>query len=113
MNYYNNYITLVFTFKILFVLLGIAHICFKIKGYSKTNIDNKIIYWKERTEFIFIVLMSCLLIYLFYPKQNQNVVINGETKLLLFLFGLILIITAKWNVFIEDAKWFKTFQQIV
>ena len=113
MNYYNNYILLVFTDKILFILLGILHICLKLTGYSKTNLDNSIIYWKERIEFIFIVLMSLLLIYLFSPTQKQNVVINGETKLLLFLFGLILLITSKWNIFIEHAKWFKIVQQTI
>ena len=57
--------------------------------------------------------MSILLIYLFNPRFNRELLINGETKLLLFLFGFVLILTAKWNIFFEESKWFVKLKEIV
>jgi hypothetical protein len=38
--------------------------------------------------------------------------IDNEAKILLFLFGFILILTAKWSVFFEESKWFSAVQEI-
>jgi len=84
-----------------------------IKQKSSSSTFNTLInYWKERFEFIFIFLMSALLIYLFNPRKNRGVLINGETKLLLYLFGFILLITANWKLFIKETKWFQDIQHI-
>ena len=63
-----------------------------------------LLYWKERTEFIFIICMAILLIYYFKPGTSKP--LNRETGLLFFLFGWILIITAKWDIFFTQAKWY-------
>jgi hypothetical protein len=57
--------------------------------------------------------MSVLLIYLFNPRTERSVMIDYETKLLLYLFGFILLITADWGVFIHETPLFKKFQKIV
>ena len=69
-----------------------------IEKYSKTL--NKI---KEQTEFVFIILTSILLIAIFYPRQNNMKYIDNHVKLLFYLFGWILIITAKWNLFFQKS----------
>ena len=69
-----------------------------IEKYSK--ILNKI---KEQTEFVFIILTSILLIAIFYPRQNNMKYIDNHVKLLFYLFGWILIITAKWNLFFHES----------
>ena len=69
-----------------------------IEKYSKTL--NKI---KEQTEFVFIILTSILLIAIFYPRQNNMKYIDNHVKLLFYLFGWILIITAKWNLFFHES----------
>jgi len=69
--------------------------------------DPKIVYWKERTEFIFIVSMSILLLYYFRPNKEHT--INKETSFLFYLFGWVLLFTAKWGMFIKEAPWFKVF----
>jgi hypothetical protein len=54
-----------------------------------------------------------LLTYLFNPRQNRNNMINGETKLLLYLFGFVLLITANWSTFIGESIWVERAQDIV
>lgn len=104
MKYYNIYITLVFFVKIIFILLALTHIFIKLKGKENSTLDKKIEYWKERVEFVFVVMMSLLLIYIFSPRVRTTTV-DGETKILLYLFGFVLLITAKWEDFFHEAKW--------
>lgn len=93
--------------KIVFIISAIGHIYFSHSTIKQAkNIDDKLIYFKERTEFVFIISMSILLIYHFNPRFSQKP-INSETSLLFFLFGWILIITAKWGLFITEAPWYK------
>ena len=42
-------------------------------------------------------MLAVLMIYLFHPKRNSDVLIQGETKLLLFLFGVISLLEVPWN----------------
>jgi len=39
--------------------------------------------------------------------------ITKETKLLLYLFGFILILTAQWNVFVTEAPWFQDLRRVL
>ena len=93
--------------KIIFIISAIGHL---ILSHSKStqaeNLDPTLVYWKERTEFIFIISMAILLIYHFYPSLYKKS-ISEETSLLFFLFGWILILTAKWSIFIHEAPWYK------
>ena len=113
MNIFDLYIIVVFLLKICFIVLAVTHIYYKIKGDADTEKDKKVLYWKQRTEFVFIALMSILLIYLFNPNVNRLDMITNETKLLLFLFGFVLLITADWDTFIKESKLFIYFQQAV
>lgn len=113
MNKYDLYIYLIFAIKLCFISMSLTHIYLKVKGESDSDLDKKIFYWKERFEFIFILLMAILLIYLFNPRIDRNVMINGETKLLLYLFGFVLLITANWETFFHESKWFQYLQKSV
>ena len=107
------FIYLIFFVKLIFILLALSEKYYKFSGKEDKDVYKNITYWKDRIEFIFIILMSILLTYLFNPKFNRENLIDGEIKLLLFLFGFILIFTAKWNIFIEESKWFTDVKQIV
>jgi len=96
MNYFDAYISLIFFTKIVFVILAFTRIYMKMTGKEKSELYKKIVYLKQKLELIFIVLMALLLIYLFNPIKNNISMIDRETKLLLYLFGFVLIITAKW-----------------
>ncbi len=93
--------------------MAVSHIYLKTKGEEKSDLDKKVLYWKERFEFIFIAAMSILLIYLFNPRSNKNIVLDKETKILLFLFGFILLITAKWDIFIKESPIFARIQKSI
>jgi len=92
-----------FTFFIIFIKLVfiLAAICYfalthfhvlQISDKTRMEFETKFAYWKDRTEFIFTIGMSVLLIYYFRPASRHPV--NNETALLFFLFGIILIFTA-------------------
>jgi hypothetical protein len=107
MNYYTLYIYFIFAVKVGFIVMAITHIYLKFKGNEGSDLDKKIEYWKERFEFVFVFLMALLLIYLFNTRHDRSIMIDHETKILLFLFGFVLIITADWGLFFRDSKLLK------
>jgi hypothetical protein len=81
----------------------------------KKQIENqqKIEYWKTHIELLFKFLMSILLIYIFNPRQNRTHLINYEAKLLFFLFGIILVVTADWKQIFNESKTFINIQSVL
>jgi len=99
------FIFFIILIKIVFIISAFGHLIFSHSTNTKAKkIDSKLLYWKERTEFIFIISMSILLIYHFNPRLSKKP-ISEETCLLFFLFGWILIFTAKWSLFFTEAPW--------
>ena len=84
----------------------------KFKNETNSELDKEVLFWRERVEFIFILLMAILLIFLFNPYKNKMYMINNETKVLLYLFGIVLIITAKWETFFKTSSVFKKIQYV-
>jgi hypothetical protein len=113
MERFNMYILFIIFVKIGFVILAISHLYLKIKHKTDSEIDKKIVFWKDRLEFIFIILMACLLIYIFNPRNDRSILIDYETKILFYLFGFILLITAKWSIFFHESPFLKNLQQVV
>ena len=113
MNIYDKYIYLIFTIKIFYILLSINHVYLNYSVDYNSDYHKNIIYWKEITEFIFITLMAFLIIYLFNPIKNEIVMIDGETKNLFFTFGILLLITLNWSIFLHEANWFKKLSTII
>jgi hypothetical protein len=91
--------------KIIFAITFIGDIISKHTNNYEINdiLDPRFVYWKERTEFIFIACMSLLLIYHFNPKNP--VPVPKYTNILFFIFGCILLFTANWGLFFKEAKW--------
>ena len=74
--------------------------------------DEIILYWKHVSEFIFILSMSILLIYHFFPDRSfiqKPILIDKETRLLFVLYGVILIFTADWTVLFDKDSHFVRF----
>lgn len=113
MTKYDTYITFIFIIKVGFILMAITHLYLKVKGKDKTALDKQIMYLKDRFEFVFIVATALLLMYLFNPHRNRTALIDHETCILLYLFGVVLIITSKWDIFVKESAFVKQLQQII
>jgi hypothetical protein len=101
------YVLFLIIIKCIFVAAALGHLVLSHTNTSFNKYDTALLYWKERTEFIFIVSMSILLIYYFHPIIKSEPM-SSETKLLFFLFGWVLLVTAKWKLFFSEAPWFQT-----
>ena len=110
MDYYTIYIYVIFSIKIIFIILASTHLYLQFKNETNSELDKQVLFWRERFEFIFTTLMAILLIFLFNPYKNKMYMINNETKVLLYLFGFVLIITADWKSFLKESDIFKKIQ---
>lgn len=113
-NLYNYFIVFIFIIKILFVICTIWHsylVKKDLKAGNNNNLKkiNTLEYWKERFEFIFIFCMSFICIYIFSPF-NKNFIINTETRILMFVFGIIVLINSNWGLFFKQTKWLTELQ---
>jgi hypothetical protein len=89
--------------KILFIGLSIYRKYIQRKEPKNTKKIQMVEEFRNKTEFFFKVLMSLLLIYLFNPRRTTDIVrLDYETRLLLCLFGFILVLTADWSSFFKD-----------
>jgi hypothetical protein len=124
--WYDFFIIFTILIKIVYVILSAMAIYSrmmnhnKYKKYNKEEIqkrdefEQKIKYWKDRVEFIFIANMAFILTYLFYPgKEKQRPAIDGEARFLLFTYGCLILLTAKWGIFFTESKWFRDFQELL
>jgi hypothetical protein len=107
------------TFVIFIYLLKLAFIClslYKIYVKQRTPYDEvkiqQIQFWKERIEFIFVISMSILLIKVFYPFSN-HIYISNDKRTLFFLFGIILLVSARWENFFKASTLFIELQKII
>jgi hypothetical protein len=103
------FIIFIIVIKFVFVISAVGHLFltyFSVNQELQQMIDPTFLYWKEHTEFIFIISMSILLIYQFHPSTLKKPVAK-ETATLFFLFGCVLIFTANWGLFFSESKWYK------
>jgi len=70
-------------------------------------------FWKERTEFIFMVSTSILLILVFYPWRKREWALDTEMRVLFFVFGWVVLLTSNWSLFITEAPWYTRFVKSV
>ena len=86
------YVLFIFLVKIVFIILAMLHLYYKSKGdHLKSHSIN---IRKNQVEVFFKFCMSILLIILFNPLSKKPIQLDYETKLLLFLFGFVLILTS-------------------
>ena len=101
----NIFIGIIILLKVAFIFFALKSAKLKHTGKQDTASYKNTVYWKERAEFAFIACMSVLLIYLFNPRTVNPSAIVGEQRVLLFIFGWVLLITADWGVFFKEARW--------
>ena len=113
MNYFLLYIYATFIAKVIFIILATMHAYLKMTHKGTSDLDMEVVFWKERVEFIFVFLMACLLIYLFFPSTSKTVEIGGATRELLYLFGIVVLVTAKWGEFFKESPSLIRLQNII
>jgi Na+/H+ antiporter NhaD/arsenite permease-like protein len=110
MDKFHLYLYSILLVKILFIFFIVRYFYFtflvrknpKNIEYQKKK-DSASLY-KKQTEFVFTIMMALLLIYLFHPLKNNDVRLDKHTKMLIYLFGFIVILTSDWREFLENAK---------
>jgi hypothetical protein len=83
MNSYDIFLICLLLIKLIFVGGVIKN---RIRPSEKTN---QIV---DITHNLFSGLMACLLIYLFHPRTTNPTIIDKETKLFLFAFGVLTLV---------------------
>jgi uncharacterized protein YhhL (DUF1145 family) len=83
MNFYDVFLICLLIVKLIFVFAVIKN---RIAPSEKTK---KIV---DITHKIFTGLMACLLIYLFNPRKSNSDALDKETKLFLFVFGILTLV---------------------
>ena len=126
MTFLEKYIYFIFFIKIIFTILAILNLYLKKqiplekRENKKTDKIKKQIETQEKIEnlklhieLLFKFLMSMLIIYIFNPRYNRIHLINYEVKLLFFLFGIILVVTAHWKEIFNESPLFVYIQKLL
>lgn len=91
------------------IITALIHFILKRSSINYSVLD-RLETIKDIFEFLFKFMMSLLLLYIFNPLSPKQ--LTNETKLLFFLLGVILLITAKYTIFIKETKNTKIFEKI-
>ena len=113
MKYFNLYIILILILKIIFFSLSMIHLYLKFKKLEDSDLNKNVEMYRSNVEFIYTMLMSFLLIYLFNPYYSNIHLIRNETRILLYLFGFILLLTANWSLYFGDSIVINIIQDLV
>jgi hypothetical protein len=106
-------ITFLLIIKVLFVICALVRVYLEHKkGEKNDELIEKVEYWKDRFEFIFIAGMSLLLLYFFFPRNNKPIVTTFETRFLFFVYGILVFIKLDWKLFFSESKSFKFVQSV-
>ena len=108
--YFDIFILIIIVVKFLFIVLVLSESYFKYAKPEEQRIIETFRYWKERVKLIFIILMSFLLVYLFNPMANNERLIKHESKLLLFIFGLTLLVIVDWSIIFKESPLLRIIQ---
>ena len=113
MNILTNYVR--FTLLLRFLFIVFAFMAFRTEAKLKNNPSDvylvkehqKYVYIKNHLELLFKFCIAVLLIYLFNPMRKEIIPIGFETRVLLYLFGILILLTADWRVIIDNKKFDK------
>jgi hypothetical protein len=108
---YASFIIFTYVLKIAFIILSLTELHLN-KNDPKNKWIDTINYWKDLVEFIFVICMALLLSYIFFPS-SKHTPIDKHTQLLLFLFGVLLLFTAKWELIVSESNSIKVFQRVL
>lgn len=99
--FYTIFIILVACIKLSVILTALSAKYYEYTG--DTNTATVLVSYKDMLDFVFMIMMSVLLIYLFGPfliptscGEKAVFEIDPQTKILLSMYGVAMITTADW-----------------
>jgi len=101
------FILFIIAAKIMFSITWFLLIVFNKTGYANL-LNDDFEYARDVSEFIFNMSMAIILIVVFNPYYKYEGTIDREMRLLFFVFGTILILTADWSMIFGHLKIFDT-----
>ena len=110
------FLTFIVVIKFFFLYFAIRQLYFRFKTYKdpknkvfQKNLETVKIY-KNQTDFVFMISMAFLFIFLFNPWKNNDKYLDQHSKYLMYVFGFVILFTSDWNLFISDSLLLKTFK---
>jgi hypothetical protein len=103
-NVYYIFLIFIVIIKILYIFFLLLVLYIQYVHPEETKLLEDMKYWRNRLEFIFIANMSILLTYLFYPRETP-LSLDTETRFLLYIYGIFVLLTPNWFTFFQDSKW--------
>ena len=107
------FVTFLFIVKILFVILALVHIYLKQSGKEDSSANETVLFWKERCEFVFIIGVSLLLMFFFFPWRKIQMEPTFEMKFLFFVYGIIILINVDWKIVVGESPFLDTLQKVI
>jgi len=86
-------IYLIIVVKILFIIFELIYL-FEMKHHIK---NDSVKYWKLKFEWLFNILMSLVLIHIFYPFKSKLDRLTSEIKKLIFLYSILSLFSLLWT----------------
>ena len=109
MRKYDAFINFIILVKLLVVICVILEFYFK----PESLIGKIFLFWKDRLEFIFVACMAILTLIIFRPFNNGSIIITPHEQFLFFVYGIIILINANWDLFFEESVWLKKLKMII
>jgi len=110
--FFRLFVFMIIFVKILFMIFYTIQLYYKKINNQKMYVWSS--YWRELLEFIFIILMSILCIVLFNPLNKDRCINDHHIRVLLLVYGFVVLVTSDWDKFLDKLpKWFTTLQAIV
>ena len=102
MNFFDVFIYFTLFIKVCYFMTSLVIIIFTHRHNEKyiKKLENM----KNVLEFIFMVLISIFLLVSFNPFIKFNIVINDHAKLLLFFYGILVLLNADWELFFKKSN---------
>ena len=112
-SYFDIFVILAIISKILFISIVLIESYFKYAKPEEEEIIELCRSIKKRFRTVFIIMMSILMAFLFNPFCNYHLLLNRESKILLYTFGLTLLIFLGWSVLFRQPRFLLAVQSSV
>jgi len=117
LDHYSIFIVCIYIIKISFTFFALYYTYLTFgkleKDVEKDDSISWVKLWKDRTELLFVFLMSSMLLYLFFPfGVKQRCIDDTHTRNLLFIYAIVIFITTDWHFFVYKSGAFDIMKKV-